>query len=75
LWFDGEFYEKLCGHLVLIYIRQFLTTILHGLLVDVPSAEIFKYLLKLKLFQTKAAGENEAYILCPIYFFLNSYTL
>ena len=38
LWFDGEFYEKLGGHLVFIYIRQFLTTILHHLLVDVPSA-------------------------------------
>ena len=31
----GEFYEKLCGHLVFIVIRQFLTTILDSLLLDV----------------------------------------
>jgi hypothetical protein len=38
LFDNGEFYEKLCGHLVFIDIRQFLTTILDSLLLDVSWA-------------------------------------
>jgi hypothetical protein len=36
--------------------------------------KVFTYLLKPKLFETKAVEENEAHILCPIYFFFKPYS-